>query len=105
MEGFFKVVFSWVWPYLKAVGQVLLTKTTPELLRIASEFIIEAETNPELNTGLRKKRWVARKLKDADLLTGNQYTDMIISFVIDLIVVKLTAEPSSGVNDQKTLGI
>ena len=103
MKGFFKIVFSWVWPYLKAVGQVLLSKTTPELLRIAAEYIVEAETNPELNTGLRKKRWVARKLKEANLLVGNQYADMIISFVVDFVVVKLTAEENSGVNDHKSI--
>ena len=101
MKDILKLWGSWLWAYIKPLFKILTSKATPQLFKAAAEFILEAETNPALKNGAARKKWVAAQLKEMDLLTGDKYADMVIGMIIDLIVLRLTAE--GKVNVQKMI--
>jgi hypothetical protein len=101
MKDILKLWSSWLWAYIKPLFKILTSKATPQLFAAAAQFIIEAETNPDLKDGGKRKKWVAAKLKEMDLLTGDKYADMVIGMIIDLIVLRLSAE--GKINVQKIL--
>lgn len=76
-------IVSFIWAFIKgAVGQVGF-EVLKDLLALATDYIKEVAPRTDL-TNAEKREWVAKKLRDGALATGNFVADSIINLIIEI---------------------
>lgn len=77
-----------IWAFIKPVFISLGASASKALLELALEYVREAATRSDWSNE-QKRAWVAEKIREANITSGNPLADSVVNLVIEMAVSRL----------------